>query len=230
VTPGVRVRSKPEVSDASEKLEPLLPTGTELFVLSGPVAGSGYDWFEVRPLSTGLPHGGWVAATARDGEPWLVAGRPSCPAAPKDFATLAALTDGQKLACFSGVPITVRARLLPCNCDVDGPGMEPDWFFPSSRPMSQEDADRLGGGPLVLAQPGARAPLVNDLADFFLYLDPAGKHPSTLPIGEEVEVTVMFDHPAAAGCTEGENPGTGSPPPREPSSVCRFLFAVTDLT
>jgi hypothetical protein len=75
VTDGLRVRSKPEVSGTSTKYEPTLPKGTELHVLAGPEAGSGYWWYRVelgngQTLYDGV-HEGWVAAGARDGTPWV---------------------------------------------------------------------------------------------------------------------------------------------------------------
>ena len=67
----VRVRSKPRVTD-SDKYKPLLPAGTKLYVLDGPVRGSGYRWFWVAQLSSrDLPSGCRVAAAGRDGEAWL---------------------------------------------------------------------------------------------------------------------------------------------------------------
>lgn len=53
VADGLRVRSAPEVSAASERLQPLLGTGTMLFVIEGPVEGSGYDWYRIAPASFG---------------------------------------------------------------------------------------------------------------------------------------------------------------------------------
>jgi serpin B len=76
VSPGLRVRSRPRVADDSLKLEPLLPVGTELAVLGGPVTASGYAWYDVAPigvtLAGGLTHG-WVAVAATDGTPWVAA-------------------------------------------------------------------------------------------------------------------------------------------------------------
>ena len=74
VSDNLRVRSEPRVADDSIKYEPLLPLGTELTVLDGPVSGSGYTWYKVEPVSfTGLegPGQGWVAMAAKDGEPWI---------------------------------------------------------------------------------------------------------------------------------------------------------------
>ena len=55
-------------------------------------------------------------------------------------------------------------------------------------------------------------------------LDPTGEHPDVLPINQVVEVTGMFDHPAASSCTRTD---FDSEP--VPSQGCRLEFAVTQL-
>jgi hypothetical protein len=209
---GLRVRSQPRVSDDSHMEEPLLPLGTQLYVLAGPVSASGYAWYEVAPLSSRTLPSGWVASADRGGEPWIEVGAFDCPSVPTDFASLAALPRGVGLACFSRLPITVQARLISCNCDADGAWYTPSWFFPGS------------GSPDLLVSPdGTSVPLsTNDW--FALNLDPAGEQPDVLPVGEVVEVTGIFDHPAAASCMRTEMDS-------EPvaSQGCRLEFAVTQL-
>jgi hypothetical protein len=186
--------------------------GSRLYVLGGPVSASGYVWYEVVPLtSTELPSG-WVASASRDGEPWIVAADFDCPPVPTDMRSLAALAPGVGLACFPRVPITVEARVIPCNCDMDGPWYTPSWFWLGS------------GSPNLLVEPDATA-VPSDVRGWFaLNLDPAGEHPDRLPIGQVVEVTGIFDHPAASSCTRTEMDG-------EPvsSQGCRLAFAVTRL-
>jgi hypothetical protein len=124
---------------------------------------------------------------------------------------------GIGLACFPGRPITVEARLVACNCDVDGGWFEPSWFT-------------FGGGPLLVDPRATKAP--SDTADWFaLYMDPNGQHDDVLPtegvdptLGQVVEVTGMFDHPAAASCTFTEMDRKAVP-----SQDCRLAFAVTRL-
>jgi hypothetical protein len=84
VSDRVRVRSLPEISDASIKYEPLLPLGTKVTVLDGPVLGDGYAWYHVTAVVTSRQRGvqpieltGWVAAAGLDGERWLQASEPS---------------------------------------------------------------------------------------------------------------------------------------------------------
>ena len=131
IVDGVRVRSAPSVDDAvSRKYAPLLPRGTMLFVLGGPTAASGYEWWEVVPTwfsINGARHG-WVAAASREGEVWIQPAGIDCPPTPVDLAALKELTDGMALACFARKPITVRARLVSCNCDIDGPPVDPAWL------------------------------------------------------------------------------------------------------
>ena len=51
-----------------------------------------------------------------------------------------------------------------------------------------------------------------DVGDWYwLHLDPAGQRPAALPVGEIVEVTGVFDHPAAAECTFTELEGKPVP-------------------
>jgi hypothetical protein len=76
----------------------------------------------------------------------------------------------------------------------------------------------------MLVEPWLTAP-PSDVRDWFwLNLDPAGHRPTALPMGEIVEVTGVFDHPAAAGCTFTELEGKPAP-----SQHCRLAFAVGKL-
>jgi len=128
VVDGLRIRSKPRVADDSFKLEPLLPLGSQVYVLDGPISASGYAWYEVAPLGSRTLPQGWVAAGSRTGEPWLAPGNFRCPPVPTDFKSLAALPPAVGLACFPRTPITVVARLIECNCDIDGGWLTPGWF------------------------------------------------------------------------------------------------------
>ncbi len=80
VSDRLRVRSQPRVSDDSILYEPVLPLGTELTVVSGPVSASDYMWYEVQVAPGTLADGvtrGWVAMADHDGTPWIaVAGAP----------------------------------------------------------------------------------------------------------------------------------------------------------
>ena len=213
VVDGVRVRSQPRVSDDSFQYDPLLPLGTPLYVLNGPVAASDYTWYEVVPLASRTLHSGWVATASRSGEPWLAARDFACPPMPTDLSSLRALLPSVGLACFPRAPITVQARLIECNCDIDGPTYSPGWF-------SSTASDGK-----ILVEPEVTRPPADPGKWLILELDPAGQHPDVLPVGQVVEVTGMFDHPAAAACTG--NVGADDTP--VPTQDCRLQFAVTRL-
>jgi len=73
VADRLRVRSLPRVSEDSIRYEPVLPLGTELRVVDGPVIASDYVWWQVEPISFSLRGAsrGWVAMADHDGEPWI---------------------------------------------------------------------------------------------------------------------------------------------------------------
>ena len=129
-TPNLRVRSLPLVDGSSERFEPLLDQGTRLFVLEGPVIGSGYDWYRVLVPSVtragGDPMLGWVAVASKTGEIWAADIVLGCP--PVDRPVL--LADLQRLgtgavgdggvSCFGDVPIRTVAS-LNVACPTPGP-------------------------------------------------------------------------------------------------------------
>jgi hypothetical protein len=210
IVDGIRVRSRPEISAESQLLEPLLPRGTQLFVLEGPVQASGYEWYHVSPISLGQgPPEGWVAKGSRDGVPWLEAGSVTCPAAPTTIAGISALAPGQRLACFGRQSITVRGKFLNCECEIDGPPMDPNWFGVSESRF--------------LVDPARSSPLGDVTDALWVVLDPAGTYPDPVPVGQVLDVTGMFDHPAAAACTMVDGAS------RERTPSCRFAFAVTSM-
>jgi hypothetical protein len=214
IVDGLRVRSQPRIGNDSFKFEPLLPLGAKMYVLDGPVVASGYPWYEVAPLTSKTFPSGWVASTDRDGARWIESASFDCPQLPADLHALATLPAGVGLACFPRMPITVQARLIECMCDVDGSWYTPSWFFLGS------------GGPQLLVEPDAIAAAVPANPDdwFVLNLDPDGEKPAVLPIGGLVEVTGIYDHPAAASCTRTDMDGEPAP-----SQGCRLEFAVTKL-
>jgi hypothetical protein len=211
----LRVRSKPGVEADSKLLEPLLPAGTTLFVLEGPLVASGYEWYRVVPIAPRdrtLPHG-WVARSSHKGVPWLGAGTAECRAVPTSIQMLAALDPGTRLACFRDREINVQARIIPCNCDVDGGSLEPRWFD-------------WGDQPLLLVGPNQTRPPADSKDWFVLHLDPDGDYPRPIPTGRVVTVTGTFDHPASSSCVMHTLPEPGT---TEVVPDCRWTFAVTRI-
>jgi len=231
VTDDLRVRTAPGTDDSSVVLEPLLQPGEMLFVVDGPVQASGYPWYQVLVFDEGgltLPgealdeevfEHGWVAGADANGEAWLEAARPSCPAPPEDVAGVESLDGVTALACFNDQPITITAQVLGCDetpeVDPDGSGVcggevgsasyEPSWFDRTLRFLVPEHGS---------------------IEDAFLELhaDPAGAYPEPLPFGEPVRVTGRFNHPAAAACAK-----THYQQHDVPTVDCRTMFAVTAI-
>jgi hypothetical protein len=74
VVDGLRVRSHPLGADESTIYEPVLPQGTRLRIVDGPVFGAGFWWYRVTDISITLladVDGGWIASADKDGTPWI---------------------------------------------------------------------------------------------------------------------------------------------------------------
>ena len=222
-TSDLRVRSKPEVSDDSKLLTPLLDNGRQVYVVAGPVAGSGYDWYQVQPINAAneseeLPFG-WVAAADKDGTPWLVAAAPECEAAPDTTTQFAALRPVIGLACYGDEELSFAARLVQpeATCGVDiGWTIDPDWLAGTCpQPkylLAQTDNDESLN---VAIDPD---------------IDTTGLHPGVETADwQNVIVTGHFDDAAAQACKGVSN---GEPVPLDPDQIvmlCRTAFVVSKI-
>ncbi len=189
------VKSEPGTGKSSYGYKPWLQRGDQLYVLRGPVRASGYQWYEVMPLSARYEDSGWVAAASKSGKPWIkpLASAPGCPVTPSTVAGLAALPDGVRLACFSGVPITVTALLATCSVEEADAGHDPPMFDGVYDPLADVPS------PIELYDPWVDpCPEEGDVLP--LNLDPASTSVDALRVGHVANVTGIFDHPAAAGC------------------------------
>ena len=224
VTNDLRVRSKPEVSDTSKKLEPLLDQPRLVYVVKGPVAASGYVWYEVAPignaeLTVELPFG-WVAIADKDGTPWVAAASPTCPAAPKTIDDLVAVDGILALACFGQDPITITARLAQpeATCGVDlGWTIEPSWLGGTCPQPAFliESTDSMGLSLNSIIDPKV------DVRAFH----PGVEEPDWL----KVRLTGRFDHSAAKTC-HGVSNGEPVPYPRDEIVLgCRATFVITKI-
>jgi hypothetical protein len=216
VSNNVRVRSLPVVSDASERLTPLLKKGTRVFVLQGPVIGSGYDWYEVVVPSVTKGPGpmvGWVSVADKTGESWLAPAKIDCPTAEGiTVGQLAALvgdppTDAG-LSCFGGRALRFQAH-VDTICDDSVTRTLPGWLAAENQSLRLHDGD-VG----FVAKPH---PDVTDLPDCVV---------STV----QYMVEGQFDHPDAAECSA--NPEAPGKPVDDRVALyqCRTRFVVTKLT
>jgi hypothetical protein len=218
VTSGLRVRSLPLVDDSSVRYEPLLDQGTRLFVLDGPVLGSGYDWFRViAPTVTrsdGQPMVGWVAVAAKTGEVWTTGVDLGCPAADgsvsvADLARLGsgAVTDGG-ISCFGAAPISTTATIaLTCTGPDATATSTINWLGIPARMTV-----RLTGG--------------GSSFDARVHPDLAGRTACGSPAGGSWVVRGHFEDPAAESCAGGAAIEEGAQLARY---RCGSIFVVTDL-
>jgi hypothetical protein len=107
----LRVRSKPSVDADSEKFTPVLETGQRVYVISGPVQGSGYDWYLVRPVAKRVTQDGWISVAARDGTPWAEPAAVDCPAVPT-LADISALDPALRILCYRDKELTFTATVV----------------------------------------------------------------------------------------------------------------------
>lgn len=224
VTPDgaeLRVRSAPGLGQDSTKLEPLLPTGTRMLVISGPVRADSYDWFEV--LTDGEPADlyGWVAA-GKNGVDWIEPAAPRCASA-LDATAIATLRRVDFLVCYGGAELTIPAHRrqgsaapdrFSCpflgertDCVVDQ-----QWLFQANWPIAYTTTTGEEGLLSVAQPPGARS----SIAD--------------VPAGGSMTLTVALDAPEAKGCRV-RDPATGNDlvPPNRAATACRLIFVVHDV-
>jgi hypothetical protein len=105
---GLRVRSEPSTADDRTRLKPLLPAGTRMLIIGGPVPANEMEWYEVQTDGELIDLFGWVS-TGQDGERWLAPKKPRCPEV-ADAAAVATLNRIDFLACYGDTKVEVKAR------------------------------------------------------------------------------------------------------------------------
>jgi len=123
----LRVRSKPSVDEDSVKFTPLLDSGQKLFVISGPVQGSGYDWYLARTVADRVTQDGWVAVQSRDGVPWMEPAAIGCP--PATLGDMARMDGALRLYCYGSRDISFTTTLYAgATCDGTSQVADPTWL------------------------------------------------------------------------------------------------------
>jgi hypothetical protein len=136
VSDNLRVRADPGL--ASERYE-LLPTGTRVWVIDGPVVAADYEWFQIIvpevDAGRGVPRVGWVAASDHGAEPWLARRAVDCPEPESlDVSALARLTstghEGEGLACLGSSTFRFQGTIDVVCGPEDRPGLDmtPEWL------------------------------------------------------------------------------------------------------
>jgi hypothetical protein len=211
------VREQPFVGPASKVLTGRLEPGDRLFIVAGPVAGSGYAWYR---LALGDERGsiGWVAGASKQGEPWLAGRMPVCPDRPVDFETVIGLDAYERLACFGRDDLTLHVIKRGPYDDLWGtmPVGTPGWLNDSTDTSSVGSSSASGELPVRFPPEVPRPPAMHSLTS----------EPDSL-----YRVTGHFDDPAAGTCRATvSDPNTGvksALPVDEQVLGCRLLFVVT---
>ena len=202
------VRSKPEVSTSSLIHRPYLPTGTQLVVIEGPVAGSGYRWYHVMPVGLTLDDGvteGWVAAAGRDDTPWIAEERCNLAGEDSRSDTVLARPDGiVYVACDATGPTVVVSARDPVGTML--PGWPVTLAGSVGRPLWHDFVNVGCGFGLLLPGNAMRLPaLASDGSSLFFLLNPPAPHPpeadaSVVALGPDGRLRPGWPRPLPGGC------------------------------
>ncbi len=218
----LRVRTEPSTADDRTRLEPLLPAGTRMLIVGGPVVANGMDWYEVQTDGELIDLFGWVS-TGQDGEIWLAPKRPRCPE-DTDASTVATLNRIDFLACYGSTEVQVTARAADfwdtrletsdCSwvrrtgsCDVDARWL----LFPSASVTLV--TDKGNEHRIDLAMPPDLASRLQDV-----------------PQQATLLLTISMDAPEAASCAV-HDPVDGDEliPDHRAVTACRLQFVVQKI-
>jgi hypothetical protein len=213
VTDDLVVRSLPEISARSTIAPTTLSTGKLLFVLRGPVAADGYEWYQVAPFDEFLsdvaseaPRLGWVAA-GRTGEVWIAPWTGDCPEPTLDEIRFR--SPFLRLACFRDDVLKLEGILGDCGDIVPGI-VTPMW---------------LANHHCWLLRFGGADELSRDLI-----VRQKGDNLDRLDKGVALRVLGHFDDPAAQTCVESTLPGDQPTAPELLVLQCRAEFVATEVT
>lgn len=230
---GLRVRAEPGTGATSLAT---LALGSPATIVEGPAEADGYSWYalawpglpSVGGCETNCWSFGWAAAANTDGTPWLVAAEPTCPESVSTVATLAAMTPGERLACFGNEELTVAGYIAP---QTEGRGCapgydhEPAWLGPCPVGFLQAtETEFESEGPEMPANVHVQL----GTCDF------GGRSPESCPfvpfIGQWVQVTGHFDDEASSACTVQPTEGSeASISDAYAVYLCRERFVVTAI-
>jgi hypothetical protein len=188
--------------------------GTRLYVIGGPHAAVGTDWYLVEYDFGAAGPGdlGWVPAFW-NGRPLLEIVEPACPAAQPSVVDLVYLEPAERLLCFGDRELTLAPAIAATTDSVgaQAPGGEPAWLDAWASRWRLYGADGPDGvdPPLTIA-------ISPELGD-------------SIPTGTWLTVRGQFDDPASAGCRSkyADQSGGLAEWLEFQELVCRELFVVT---
>jgi hypothetical protein len=218
---GLRVRSAPGTGTDSKKLDPLLPKGTRMFIVDGPVAANGMDWYEVKAShDEGLF--GWVSS-GKNGEQWIRKSAPKCPDK-LDETAVWKVPAMDFLLCYGDAPITLSAVSWEYGGIDTGEGgeycpwtgadsfcsLEPEW-------LSRDRYFEYGQG-------GS-----GDESGIAVVAPDAYSEPGIGPPARRVMLTLAMDAPESAGCRVLDGRGRDVVPAEQAILGCRLTFVVREM-
>ncbi|MEO7266727.1 MAG: hypothetical protein ABIY36_01815 [Candidatus Limnocylindria bacterium] len=216
-----------------------LALGEPAYVVAGPTAADGFQWYQVAGLGIPWGHGcttgetepitcpnwfGWVADASDAGEPWLTVHDLGCPARPLTAeSVMVDRTKIERLACFGSDAFTFRAWWPPVPEDAAVGGACSAQDEPSGWLLCQNinynfvmlDEDQGFGPPgigaVVSINPGSALSM------------PAPR--------QWVELTVHLDDPAAQGCDDAAaaDDGYSDAPDEQLVLECRAEMVVESV-
>jgi hypothetical protein len=153
-----------------------------------------------------LPQVGWVAAAAKDGEPWIAPWSGTCPEQTLDGIRY--VHPQVVLGCYGGEELTLEGKIRAC--DVGGAGdIEPAWLYqPSCELVPFDYLPGLIGGLVLRHKAGVELPDER---------------------GTAVRVVGHFDDSAAQRCSAPAPTGVEETPPEIVVLQCRLQFVVTSV-
>jgi hypothetical protein len=235
IADGLQVRTAPGFGADSRVLTRPLEPDDIVFVVAGPVAKDGVDWYQVRPRDRWERPFGWVAGADKDGEPWLQrAMLPDCPQ-PGDWAALAGVSwfAGEQIACFGDQEIVADVwvhDLQPAHPEwTRGCDSQQNWALPDDQAHCLAEPSWLAGFTGLEISPSDPPDATMGL---WVTFDPSqGLTRDDFP-AEWTWMTVRgsYAHPASASCrVVHTDTGADLLDPAEARFYCRTVFVVTSL-
>ncbi len=200
--------------------EARLDAGERVFVIAGPVAGGGYQWFQVQPLGLHIcclggerrAPLGWVAGVSTANSPWLLALPLACPSeVPVPVSALLEMEREEWLACFADGIFTIRG--WGAEPPIGGCGYDPSDFWMNCRLPGYRITTDESGGPTGIE----------------VIWDPNALPSGAFQAGVLLDVTGRLDHPLSVTCGLVDHETIPPSSPAPPASVlgCRTEFVVT---
>ena len=206
---GLRVRGLPTIAPDSVKFEQLLHRGDQLFIVDGPVAADGYEWYLVQSLIDGFQPGpfGWVAGASREGEVWIESRERPCPTVPNDAFRFGVLPPELLLHCFGRGDLSFEVNANVYCLPDEVRQVEPAWFGAGCGELSGDACGSCGLS--IAADPALGISIPREQSGRWAFQG-------------------HFDDPAAATC-HGVTAGDTQVPEQFAIHLCRITFVLTSL-